>query len=553
VSRFPHVLHAFKRPALALIGAFLVPALYAQVTNVTGDQAPPIPGAGHDYVHLLNETVNPATGSVSVRINLPVPRGRGLTVPFSIGYDSTDEHLFHSSTPAPPNDQGTVDNLSYLAQGGWTYIMPHLNMMQNIHQYAPPNSPNQCEVFYYYTDFLFTDLAGTFHSLGLSTASPLYPPNFCLPGVSIDNQLTGPKPNVVSGVETSYLSVAVAETGTQPTPVTVAGLDGTVYSFSSVYHNNLGTPNAGFSALPYQIEDRNGNTVTISDSGGGAFSVTDTLGRTELSSSGFGTSGNTISVSGSPKSYKLTWGQSSSNWPYNAVVTNLAPEDPTGCPGGNGTYVATLPEITNITLPNQQSYAFLYTDKVSGLISYIYYPTGGYVRYVWGSNSLSDTVDYYQVNQLQLNGPTYPTCREKHDTQAVTDRYVSFDGVHEVLHQHFGYQTQWQVINNLPTWTSKTTTVTTYPNYPSTTSYQTVYQYIPYLIPQQPKDVRRVYRNRNLGRVLRHERVALADREQDIRRPSTATNRHDCFIRRADKSVEPCLFLCRDEYPLRQS
>src|SRR5580658_331629 len=55
----------------------------AQVNNVTGDQAPPIPGAGHDYVHLLNETVNPATGSVSIRINLPVPPSRGLTVPFS--------------------------------------------------------------------------------------------------------------------------------------------------------------------------------------------------------------------------------------------------------------------------------------------------------------------------------------------------------------------------------------------------------------------------------------------------------------------------------------
>ena len=32
---------------------------------MTGDQASPVEGAGHDYIKMLNETVNPATGSVS--------------------------------------------------------------------------------------------------------------------------------------------------------------------------------------------------------------------------------------------------------------------------------------------------------------------------------------------------------------------------------------------------------------------------------------------------------------------------------------------------------
>lgn len=60
----------------------------AQITDVTDDQATPTPGVGHDYIHLLTETVNPANGSVSLRIQLPIPKSRGITVPFSIGYDS---------------------------------------------------------------------------------------------------------------------------------------------------------------------------------------------------------------------------------------------------------------------------------------------------------------------------------------------------------------------------------------------------------------------------------------------------------------------------------
>src|SRR5205807_1984436 len=39
-----------------------------QITNVTNDQSTPIQGAGHDYIKMLSETVNPANGSVSVRL-----------------------------------------------------------------------------------------------------------------------------------------------------------------------------------------------------------------------------------------------------------------------------------------------------------------------------------------------------------------------------------------------------------------------------------------------------------------------------------------------------
>jgi len=60
-----------------------------QITNVTNTTSTPIPGAGHDYVKLLSETVNPANGSVSLRIQVPTPSGRQMSLPFAFAYDST--------------------------------------------------------------------------------------------------------------------------------------------------------------------------------------------------------------------------------------------------------------------------------------------------------------------------------------------------------------------------------------------------------------------------------------------------------------------------------
>src|SRR6185312_11586041 len=49
---------------------------------VNAETATPVPGAGHNYVNLLNETVDPASGNVSISIAPPMPKGRGITVPF---------------------------------------------------------------------------------------------------------------------------------------------------------------------------------------------------------------------------------------------------------------------------------------------------------------------------------------------------------------------------------------------------------------------------------------------------------------------------------------
>src|SRR5450756_2051667 len=59
----------------------------AQVTDsVTAAQAP-IPGAGHHYIGMGAETVNPSDGSVSFDLPIQTPAGRGLSFPFGIRYN----------------------------------------------------------------------------------------------------------------------------------------------------------------------------------------------------------------------------------------------------------------------------------------------------------------------------------------------------------------------------------------------------------------------------------------------------------------------------------
>ena len=44
----------------------------------------PSPGSGHDYIQGLSEAVDPSTGGLTIQLPIPMPPGRGLTLPFSI-------------------------------------------------------------------------------------------------------------------------------------------------------------------------------------------------------------------------------------------------------------------------------------------------------------------------------------------------------------------------------------------------------------------------------------------------------------------------------------
>ena len=92
----------------------LASASLAQILSVGDDTSTPIPGVGHDYIRLLSETVNPANGSVSLRIQVPMPKARGITLPFSFAYDSNGvNHLI-----AVTGRASWISNGAFLSAGG---------------------------------------------------------------------------------------------------------------------------------------------------------------------------------------------------------------------------------------------------------------------------------------------------------------------------------------------------------------------------------------------------------------------------------------------------
>src|SRR5579883_897255 len=138
----------------------------AQLSSVTGDVAPPLPG-NHNYINGLNETIVPGSGALNIHIGLEMPDGRDLTVPFAIDYNSNQEHAFVGQIA--PMDQFQADNTSLLSQGGWTYQFPTLQAREHSVKVPiqPGNPEPQFYTCYYYTDYRFADLAGTPHMLNL--------------------------------------------------------------------------------------------------------------------------------------------------------------------------------------------------------------------------------------------------------------------------------------------------------------------------------------------------------------------------------------------------
>src|SRR5216684_798697 len=78
------VLHFFI--LISVVG--LAPSCLAQIPSTSDTTSTPVPGAGHDYIHAPVETVNPANGSISIRIPAIMPPGRGISLPFTFAYDS---------------------------------------------------------------------------------------------------------------------------------------------------------------------------------------------------------------------------------------------------------------------------------------------------------------------------------------------------------------------------------------------------------------------------------------------------------------------------------
>lgn len=472
---------------------------WAQMTAVTTDQAPPIPGAGHDYINFLDETVNPSSGSVSIRIQVPIPADRSLNLPFAFGYDSNAAHHFSVcfSCNGPWGD-----NASYLSQGGWSYELPSLgfNLSTSVAGLETTggggNNIQACSVF---SNYVFSDKNGTPHQPRIA----LTPPSSCGFNPAWPEQVLTDGDGAITATTTVPSTWQI---GQEPPPLTATDIDGTIYYFSNTTTHIAGTDSGrdtgGFTlavgpntTLPAFVEDRNGNKVVITDGGKGNISVTDDIGRTVLKTSGFGVTGNTVTVSGLSTPYSTTW--TSEPFSFNMTTTTLAPSVITSLSTasetcgtgtnssvvGTGTYSGSQPELTSLALPNGQSYTFQY-DSVYGELSKIIYPTGAYVRYEWElTPTYSATSLWAPWSTGELGGvPFDATCETLLPSPVVQHRFVSFDGVHEVLQQDFSYSTSFVqtapngVLGPFQAWTYKQTIVTT-TDLLRGTAYTTTYNY----------------------------------------------------------------------------
>jgi YD repeat-containing protein len=435
-------------------------AANAQILNVGDDTSTPIEGAGHDYIKMLSETVNPSDGSVSVRIHVPVAKGRGITLPFAFAYDSNGvEHL----NPGV-GGVGWTSNNGVLAQGGWSYSLPTVaSNLWSTTTTGPQNQTITCSFVSYY---VFQDPSGGRHNLsGMGSAGwsqGAAPPYLCGPPVT-----SGGDPQYSASLLTAYGD------GNVNPPVTVSDADGTVYTFASSAYT-IGT-------LPSSIEDRNGNMITA---GSGSVYYYDSVGRPAIQSSGFGPSGatNTLTISG--EQYKAAWTNTSASY---SVPTFLAITPPPGQDCISWPSVsATETVISAITLPNTQQYQFFYGtnplhpayNNPYGLLSEIDYPDGGWVRYTWTMNNTSEPAIYTSLGLCEngtCNSPQPNGCQFEYGTPVISTRTVGF-ATTTALTQAFSYNTAWSTANNYVHWLSKTTNVTTTDNIQSKSAL-TTYKY----------------------------------------------------------------------------
>jgi len=402
------------RPTIVTILVLLLtPLVLAQFPSaVNNDTRTPVPGSGHDYINMLNETVDPSNGSLSVHISTPVPPSRGITIPFSFDYSSGAvlQAQGFGSGEAGWGPSTIVSGVA-LNSLGWSYRIPALTANQTQATCNTTSGTLTTDVWF---NYIFTDPSGLRHNLGLAHTATLNPD--CVYVWSIE-------PYSVSSGGDDFYGATLNETNGA---VTVGGVDGTIYNFPAT---NWG---GGFGVnawLPSTIEDRNGNVVIISQGSGGKIIETDTAGRLAVSiSAPVGTNG-TVSISGLSSAYTITWETMGSSYGSQYEQIGNGPPACNWLTSGGGTGGV----IKSIELPNGKYYTFGYDSY--GLLNQITYPTGAVVNYSWNTpSSPNGEIVFPESNNNQI-------CQFGYYAPMVVQRTVKFDGVHTALVQNFTYTT----------------------------------------------------------------------------------------------------------------
>lgn len=460
---------------------------HAQTINLGGDLSRPVPGVGHDYIHMLNETVDPASGNLSLKIDLPVPKGRGLTLPFSITYNSGEVFLFGSPWTgcgglgttgtngcSEPMPLGRVVN-------GWSDTFPYATNNQILATqpgYSTPNCPAT-------SSYVFFDPSGASHMLGLSVVSPSVQcesatyndtscnadpqtgGTYCTDGFPLDSRTEGGDDQVFAQAPSNCYAGG-NEGGCQSgnwSPFTVTDLNGTTYYFPSA------------SLYPSYIEDRNGNKLQVPTTG--PLSLTDTLGRQVVTISGTSTSPGPTAYQVGGLSYIPTWGTTTANFPTTGSelpwTNSVYQEIGVGCKAYFTVASSAINVITAISLPNSQQYRISY-DPTWGLPQEIDYPDGGWVRYTWKVSDTPNTLATFDGNAGGDYPPIWGACNYIYSAPVVATRTMGYTPGVTAQYQQFTYYTCWNSSSAAPTCPSNpdghnpanqnTTPAATYPTDP---------------------------------------------------------------------------------------
>ncbi|MDP9039354.1 MAG: hypothetical protein M3O02_08780 [Acidobacteriota bacterium] len=394
------------------------PVAHGQLPSVTSDLRTPMPG--HDYIGMLNEVVDPSSGSVSIRIPLATPPGRGFTLPIQFAYDS-------NGLIGVSGEQGRLiagwGDVNFAELNGWSYTLPQVGAIYSL---LPGYNQgllqgNFCPVT---TNFMFRDASGSRHSFQLG-----------LPDTEQCNKALVSLRGTYSDDDGFYnISIPNGTTNVGTAPIKIWDKDGTLYHFPNL-SSCSGSPGSSTNcSTPDFIEDRNGNTISISTNDDRfPITVQDTAGRTSLSISSFASAaGDTISVSGLSQPYTIQWGSK----PYNYTIPVTTQYDYPDCvtvyaPTGQGSYTV----VTSIALPNGTSYVFDY-DPITGLLDKITYPSKASVRYTWGHSTNDGNLVYYGSGNPQYH------CNAHYNGYVITQRTVN-DGIRDTQIRTFAYSTDW--------------------------------------------------------------------------------------------------------------
>jgi RHS repeat-associated protein len=470
------------------------------VNNIT---AVPVPGVGHDYLHDLDEIVNPANGSLSVRIEAPRPKERGLNYPFyAFMYDSTQQFAViyqqesassyncgpdttsDGSSGAPPQPLNCVyppisfNYVSYDWPAGSNGVLSGPNSLLAANaEYSREVGSGTFETCGIYGAYSYEDPYGVVHSLGAYSENSLSTNSGACSYLGISPSPLGGDEQYKIVLPDTVINLKIPSSGTL-----TSGYGALIDSHGDAV---LVTQGGGGSAVNLAMEDTNGNAVNGTGRSGSYQSFQpwgDALASPKTASRTF--------AGGSTYSY--TWGTAtttfSPSWVDESKIEygfdNLCTFMKTS--GGGDTTNAVVVKMQE---PDGLYYTFSY-DPTYGLLNKITYPTGAWVEYTWGVNSLSDASGFRTPGPFvnSYNDPIHVTpgvsmnasCMFEHDTPAVVKRVVSYDGVHSAQEQDFSYSTNWGSTGEFGDWVSKQTTVITKDLLTSgTPSFKTVYNYSP--------------------------------------------------------------------------